>query len=249
MPYRESVKQIQALLVGKWGAKISVDGWYGPATERAIYDALMDGRPKVSVDKAPPAADTAGTPAEAISVLQNVPHYSQGAPLIKGILLGFPLTDQQKAKNLAEMKAGRPPKYKEPDTCQKSGCLSTALWCCLAAQRGDDFPSVDSFIEHIVSCECYLNGSILHQGKACAEFGFRYQREISAYEAKNYLKDGYPVIIQIRKPHTHFLVGLGYDIMKGYAVHDPGTREGDFYQTERWIPSADVTRFDVASPK
>ena len=252
MPYNEQVKQIQALLVGKWGAKIDVDGLAGPATYRAIYNALMSARPKVSVDTPPPAADKvdpAGTPAEPIPVLLNVPHYSQGAPLVRGILLGFPLTEQQKAENIALMKEERPPKYKEPDTCQKSGCLSTALWCCLAAQRGDDFPAVDSFIEHLVSCECYLNGSILHQGKACAEFGFRYQRQISAYAAKNYLRDGYPIIIQIRKPHTHFLVGLGYDAVKGYAVHDPGTRDGNFYKGERWLNESDVTRFDVASPK
>lgn len=250
MPYSDTMMQIQDLLIRKFGQKIDADGYFGPSTERAIYDALMDARPKVSVDRAPPAADradTAGTPAEPIPVLTHVPHYSQGAPLIRGILLGFPLTAEQKAENAVEIEAGRPPKYKEPDTCKKSGCLSTALWCCLAAQGVN--ASVDSFIEHLVSCECYLPGSILHQAKACAEFGFRYKREISAYAAKNYLRDGIPVILQIRKPHTHFLVGLGYDVMRGYAYHDPGTREGNFYKGERWGESRDVTRFDVALPK
>ena len=234
MPRSESVKQIQALLVGKWGAKISVDGLYGPATERAIYNALMDAHPKVSVDRAPPAADraniadTAGTPAEPIPVLQNVPHHSQGAADIRNILLGM---------------------HEGADTCRKSGCLSTALWCCLSAQSGDDFPAVDSFIEHMVSCGCYTHESLLIQGKACAEFGFQYKWDIAAREAKDYLRDGIPIIIQIRKPHTHFLVGLGYDIMRGYGYHDPGTREGNFYKGAWWLPSADVTRFDVAVKK
>ena len=232
MPYNEDVFRIQKLLNEKWDAKIDQDGLAGPATYRAIYDALMDAHPKVSVDRAPPAADraniadTAGTPAEPISVLQNVPHHSQGAADIRDILLGM---------------------HEGADTCRKSGCLSTALWCCLSAQGVD--ASVDAFIEHLVSCECYTDDSLLIQSKACDEFGFQYKWDIAAHEAKNYLRDGIPIILQIRKPHTHFLVGLGYDVMKGYAVHDPGTREGNFYKGARWIESRDITRYDVASPK
>ena len=250
MPYSDTMMQIQDLLIRKWGAQIEADGFYGPATERAIYNALYDGSPtaesKAAAQERP--ANTTGTPAEQIPVLTHVPHFSQGAPLIKDILLGFPLTEQEKFENSVEIKEGRPPKWKEPDTCRKSGCLSTALWCCLAAQRDDDFPSVDSFIEHIVSCECYLNGSILHQTKACAEFGFFYDREISADKAKNYLRGGIPVIIQIRKPHIHFLVGLGYDVMNGYAVHDPGTQWGNFYKEKRYVASNEAVRFDCAIP-
>lgn len=196
-----------------------VDGVVGKGTHGAVQ--------KYFEDKAIAENDVKGTPAEPIRVLTHVPHYSQGAPLIRDIKLG--------------MDAGA-------DTCQKSGCLSTALWCCLAAQRDENFPHIDSFIEHIVSCECYTDDSLLIQAKACAEFGFRYQRQISAYAAKNYLRDGIPIIIQIRKPHTHFLVGIGFDDAKGYAYHDPGTREGNFYKGERWIESRDVTRYDVAIP-
>ena len=102
----------------------------------------------------------------------------------------------------------------------------------------------------MVSCECYLPGSILHQGKACEEFGFVYAREVTAEAAKNYLRDGMPVIVRIQQHgHSHFVIALGYDVMKGYAVHDPGTQWGNFYKEPRYVLSEAVTRYDAVIPK
>ena len=225
----------------------AIDGLVGRGTLAAI-EAYKHGKDDGTKPPAPEDS-TAGTAAETIPVLQNVPHYSQASPLIRDILLGFPLMPWQEAENKQAKDEGKPEPHKAPDTCKKSGCLSTALWCCMASHRDEDFPAIDSFIEHLVSCECYLPGSILHQAKACQEFGFSYARQTSAYAAKNYLRDGIPIIIQIRKPHTHFLVGLGYDVMKGYACHDPGTQFGNFYKEPRYVLSEAVTRYDAVIPK
>ena len=200
--------------------KTDVDGYIGRGSLDAIA-AYQRGR----------AADegTAGTAAEAIPVVQNVPHYSQAAPLIADIKLGM---------------------HEGADPCRRSGCLTTAMYCCMDAQRGNDFPAIDSFIEHLASCECYTDRSLLITQKACDEFGFEYRRDIPAWAAQGYLKAGSPIILCIqRKGHTHFVIGLGYDVMKGYAVHDPGTQWGNFYKEPRYVLSEAVTRYDAVIPK
>ena len=213
MPYSETMKEIQQVLVDHHGQQIDVDGWIGPATERAILVALQP----------PPGA--AETPPGAFSgVIADVPHISQGAPEVAQIRLGFDDT---------------------ADTCQKSGCLSCCLWSVLCAQGMD--VSCDSFIEHLAASECYTDSSLLITQKACDEVDAVYCREITAHAAHNYLSDGIPIILRIHQHgHSHFVVAIGYDADKGYAVHDVGTRRGNFYDNPRYIAAAEVTRYDAA---
>ena len=220
MPYSKTMQEIQTILVERYDQAIDIDGLVGPATEGAILAVLMANAP-INEDAAPAADGAVRYP-----VREDVPHISQGDSSISGIWLGHGTN---------------------ADTCRKSGCLSCALWIVLTAQ---DACKVDcaQFIHNNVDDGCYNETSIINQAKVCERYGFVYQRDITDYAAKNYLKDGIPVILQIRKPHTHFLVGLGYDMMKGYAYHDPGTREGNFYDDARWLPESDVTRYDVAIP-
>ena len=204
------------------------DGIAGRGTLAAI-EAYKRGRDDGTKPPAPADDGTAGTAAETIPVLQNVPHYSQAAPMIADIKLGM---------------------HENADPCRRSGCLTTAMYCCMDAQRGNDFPAIDSFIEHLASCECYTDRSLLITQKACDEFGFIYCREVSPFAAQNYLRDGIPVILCIqRKGHTHFVIALGYDVMKGYSIHDPGTQFGNFYKEPRYVLSEAVVRYDAVIPK
>ena len=242
MPYSETMEQIQSLMVLHFNQDIDIDGFIGPATEKAILSVLKTYSPKPRVESVTPQEAPQG-------VIADVPHHSQGASDVSGIWLGTPLTDEQIKENREAKEKGDPEPHKGPDTCRRSGCLTCALWAVLSFQ---DACKVDPayFIEQNVENGCYNKNSIINQMKVCERYGFVYAWEITFAAAKQYLKRNIPVIIQIKKPHTHFLVGLGYDGERGrYAYHDPGTREGNFYENPRYIEQEAITRIDVAIPK
>ena len=145
--FQVTLAQIELYKEGYLRQKTDVDGFCGRGTLAAI-EAYKRGKDDGTKPPAPEDS-TAGTAAETIPVLQNVPHYSQAADLIKDILLGFPLTPAQEAENKQAKDEGKPEPHKAPDNCKKSGCLSTALWCCMASHRDESFPAIDSFIEHL----------------------------------------------------------------------------------------------------
>lgn len=218
--------QIELYKEGYLRMESDIDGMVGPGTLAAIaaYNRDRDNGDTATNEGMPEAKAE-----KAIDVLKNVPHYSQAAPLIADIKLGM---------------------HEGADPCRRSGCLSTAVWCCMASHRDEDFPAIDSFIEHLASCECYTDRSLLLTQKACEEFAFDYQRDIPDWAAQGHLKGGAPVILRISKDgHTHFVIAIGYDEVRGYAVHDPGTQWGNFYKQPRYVLSRDVTRYDAVIPK
>lgn len=230
MTYQETNAAIQRIV----GA--DADGIWGPNSARATlaYLQVQDGNDAEAQDRATdegmPEAPLGGS----IAPLQDIPHTSQGSEMVKNILLGT---------------------HPNPDTCKRSGCLSCAMWCVMTAQGVDASP--DSFIEHLVSCGCYDNNSILNQPNAAKEFGFIYKHQQSQYAIKKELRAGRPVILQHRlHGHTHFVVGIGYDaVREWYCIHDPGTQWGNFYDRERledearFLRARDVTRFDICRKK
>ena len=241
MPYSETMEQIQSLMVLHFNQDIDIDGIIGPATEKAILSVLKTYSPKPRVEAVTPQEAPQGA-------ISDVPHHSQGASDVSSLWLGKGLTIEQIKENSFAKDRGKVPPHKGPDTCRQSGCLTCALWAVLTFQ---DACKVDPayFIEQNVENDCYDSNSIINQMKVCERYGFVYAFDITAAAAKNYLKRNIPIIFQIKKPHTHFLVGLGYDVMLGYAYHDPGTREGNFYENPQWMPQQDITRFDAAIPK
>ena len=183
MPYcSDRLRAIQQMLKDRYGQKIDVDGWMGPATEAAIFDVL-----DTPLDTAIADAENEGMVARAgmpTSIVQNVPHISQGDPSIADMVLS-PGTD----------------------TCQQSGCLTVALWACinnLGIQIG-----ITDFIDNLIGRGCYNARSRLDQFKAVDLWGLGYKKGIGRIEGENYLRLGMPVILRIPRPH--FYIGLGYD--------------------------------------
>ena len=217
MPYSECMKKIQQTLVDRYGQRIDVDGWIGPATETAILNVL-----DTPLDTAIADAENEGMVAQGnppLSVIPNVLHISQGDPSIRDMVLS-PGTD----------------------TCQQSGCLTVALWACIN-KLGIDIGIAD-FIDNLIGRGCYDARSILNQAKAVGLWGFGYKRNIGRIEAENYLRFGTPVILRIPRPH--FYIGLGYDRSKNrYAVHNPGRRAENFYNNPTWVDADKIDRYDV----